>query len=233
MIKQNAFGGAIEKMAPLISFDMIIDTDMGLINLIKNEYLDPTVFEISFFDQSMFKILLDLYKRRVDNPLELFAKEGIPKVELDGYYKEFKETCYEKILSYSISTEIYNLIGTFNTVPEITSTILCYNQAQLDILKNETKLSQNSKILLSELTDIGSLNQYEQFFFKWINEAYPFINLVSKSFYFATHGLNISDKKSDIKTDDGLIIELTRKKNNINVLDMYDIELIERKIKNV
>ena len=70
------------KMAPLISFNTIFDIDVGLIQLIYDEYLDPKVFNIDIFNKSLKDIIKLLYFRTEKNPLYLFANDNISKENL-------------------------------------------------------------------------------------------------------------------------------------------------------
>ena len=55
------FGGA-NHLAPLISFDTIFDLDIGLIQLIYSEFLDPKIFHIDFFQRNLIDIIKDIYE---------------------------------------------------------------------------------------------------------------------------------------------------------------------------
>jgi hypothetical protein len=51
MVK-NILPGSVstgDSMSPLIPFDMIVDTDVGLLSLIFKSYMDPKIFNKSFF----------------------------------------------------------------------------------------------------------------------------------------------------------------------------------------
>ena len=140
-------------MAPLISFDSIVDTDVGLVNLIRKEYLDTKVFNKDFFDMQFYEILKQLYHRKEKNLLYLFAIDTSNTELLDSYYNEFMERCMPQILEMSITTEILTLIDQFNSSQEIKSTILCYSEDQLRIIQEEPTLKKNRKVLLSDLTE--------------------------------------------------------------------------------
>ena len=52
MIDRSLTSGAVEKMAPLFSFLSLVDIEMGLVNLIRNEYMNSYVFDKSFFESN-------------------------------------------------------------------------------------------------------------------------------------------------------------------------------------
>ena len=170
-------------LAPLISFDTIVDIDFGLINLIYTNYLDESVFDINFFLDNTKNIIAKLYLRKEINPLYIIAKKDIERERLDNYYVEFMNEKITDIYNLSITTEVLNMIQTFNQSQEIVPTILCYNEEQLEALKDEDILADNQKVLLSSLTPKDK-ESFTQFFFKDINEITPFLDLKFKKIYF-------------------------------------------------
>lgn len=225
MSKESLFGGVNLKLAPLISFYSIIDTDFGLINLIYDQYLDETIFKKDFFNKTTIDIVREIYNRRDINPLYLIAKEEVSRELLDQYYKEFIENKIVDILNYSISTEIINLIEDFNQSKDVISTILCYNKSQIDLLDNEPKLADNKKILLTSLND-REKDKYIHFFFKNVDEVEPFKKLRNKNFYFSSSYINL-DENNDLYNSK-LIDEIIRRSNTISIFDMYKENILGR-----
>ena len=72
----------------------------------------------------------------------------------------------------------------------------------------------------------GSKNKYEQFFFKKIEEIEEFRNLIAKTFYISTFGVNLNELEDDLKEYE-TIYYVIKRKNNISLFDMYDKEKIE------
>ena len=228
MNQESLFGGVNLKLAPLISFYSIIDIDFGLINLIYDQYLDESVFKKDFFERTPIEIIRDIYNRRDINPLYLISKDNISKELLDQYYKEFIENKMDDILRYSISTEILNLIDSFNQSKDVMATILCYNKMQIDLLNQEHKLANNKKILLSSLDDKGK-DKYVHFFFKNVDEVETFKKLRNKDFYFSSSYINL-DERNDL-CNSKLIDEIIHRSNTISIFDMYKENVLGRKQK--
>lgn len=220
----KVLGGANVKLAPLISFNCIVDEDIGLVNLIRKDYLDDKVFNKDFFDMEFYEILKALYYRKEENPLYLFAKEGISRDTLDSYYLEFKEKCEREILDMSITTEIFNLIDFFNTSQDIIPSILCYTQNQLDIIEQEQTMKKNHKILFSKLSEKDK-KSFSQFYFKYIKDIEPFINIKLRAFYISRAGLNINDDENDVRDYD-FMERFYRNYNSISLFDLYKKEII-------
>lgn len=216
--------GANAKLAPLISFDTIVDTDFGLINLIYTNYLDKSVFDVNFFLDNTKNIIAKLYLRKDINPLYTIAKNDIDKQRLDDYYNEFLFSKKSDIYDMSITTEILNMIQTFNKSQEIIPTILCYNEDQIRALEEEDDLINNQKVLLSSLTRKDK-ESFSQFFFKDISEVTPFLDLKFKTFYLSTYGPNFGE---DDLRDPELVKQIIMNRNKISIFDMYKKDITER-----
>ena len=226
---KNIIGGVGVKSTPLISFNAIIDTDVGLARLVHEQYLNPNVFDPKYFQRDFIEIIGELYRRSESNPLYLFARDTQDKDTLDTYYKEFLEEKEKDILERSISTEVINMIDNFNSTLEIQTTILYYTAEQKRILDEEPILSKNPKVYYKSLTR-KEKESYSQYFFKTLDEAEFFIssNLSGKTIYFSYCGQNLNENKDSIK-DSELITFLLMKKNNINLFDIYRNDIIGRK----
>lgn len=216
--------GANTKLAPLISFDTIVDVDFGLINLIYTNYLDKSVFDVNFFLDNTKNIIAKLYLRKDINPLYTIAKNDIDKQRLDDYYNEFLFSKKSDIYDMSITTEILNMIQTFNKSQEIIPTILCYNEDQIRALEEEDDLINNQKVLLSSLTRKDK-ESFSQFFFKDISEVTPFLDLKFKKFYLSTYGPNFGE---DDLRDPELVKQIIKNGNKISIFDMYKKDITER-----
>ena len=58
----------------LISINALIDIDIGLFTLIKEQYLDPSIFNVDYFKESnILDYINTTYYRKVDNPLYLIS----------------------------------------------------------------------------------------------------------------------------------------------------------------
>lgn len=226
MGSESVLSGFNNKLNPLISFYSIVDTDIGLMNLIHNEYLDKTVFNWDFFyDDDFYKKISSIYYRSDKNLLRVFANDK-SNPRLDEYYKDFIETCQSKILDYSITTEILTLIDTFNMTQEIRPTLLCYTKEQIEVLEDEPLLSKNNKVLLSSMTEEEKLS-FSQYFFCDIEEIYNFSECRLKTIYISSKGTNLTEDGADIK-DDPIISTLIQHANHISIFDMYSRDIIKK-----
>lgn len=221
MIDKNMISGVDKgKMAPLFSFNTIVDLDFGLINLVYDKYLDPSVFNVSFFDKkSALDILYETYNRRVKNPLKMIANEDVSDEKLDIFYKEFMENEIKDVYRYSITTDILNLIDVFNKSQTINPIIFCYSEEQIKILNKELKLAPNEKVLIESLSK-KDLSLYKQFFVRNVEELEYFSGCVFKMFYISTLRCNFNDSGEDFK-DEKLFTKIIDNRNSVGIFDIY------------
>ena len=85
------------RLTTLIPFDLIIDTDYGLAQLIKDEYYDKTVFDGTLESQDQ-DLLWFLYSRNNPNPLSVLMWDEDDKDSMDSLYEDFINTKYIDIL---------------------------------------------------------------------------------------------------------------------------------------
>ena len=87
-------------------------------------------------------------------------------------------------------------------------------------------LSKIKSISIDELNNDELKNQFEQFYFRYLDEAESFWNLNNKTFYFSTTGINLNDNNDDINISNEDIYEIYKKGNKINLFDMYRTDII-------
>ena len=227
------FGGVMSYHAPLFSFHSIYDIDIGLVNLIREKYLNDKVFDPLFFKQSKLKIISDMYRRTESNPLTVFAKPDISKEDLDDYYNQFLEKEYQYIYDQCVSTEILNYIDFFTEDKEINPTILCYNDYEQKIVKDETILKQLKIQRLDEnnLLSVDIQRSYSEFYVKRVEELDIFDKVLDMSFYISSFGPNfeLNDKNEKvIKQTKVIDINTVCPINSFNIFDMYNGKYFER-----
>lgn len=216
------------KFTPLISFYSIIDRDMGLIKNILMNYRNEDIFDLKK-DKKYFEILGSIYRRKEENPLYYLLKidNEQSRVFVDECYEEFISEREAEVLSYSVTTDIYNLLRDFNNSSEIIPAILYYTQAQKNIIDNDPLLSKIKSVSIGELTrHPEKRDEYEQFYFKFIEEAEMFLELRNKTFYFSTTGRNLNENNDDIKFTNEEVLEIYKRGNKINLFDIYRTDII-------
>lgn len=211
-------------MSPLIPFNVIVDTDVGLLSLILKEYMDPSVFNKDFFfDKTVSQLVYDLYTRKEENPILLCIKDEY-KDYADDYYNQFMEREYQKILNKSVVTEFYRLVRLYNNESEIRLTIVCEREEEIEELRKLDN-TKSCNIELSKDLNPRLLKTYNQFFFKSIGDIIPYTKyLLNKTIYIANYGFNISENGGFVSNP---LIDLLSNNNRLNVIDVYNMKRLK------
>ena len=212
----------------LIDFNMIIDTDFGLLTLIDREYLDNEVFSVDWFNQHHIikELVKALYEREERNPLsEVVLKEKVSYDTIEQLYSEFISTkkTYNEILNLSMVTEIYNLIESFKSTGDINIGIVCNNQEELDFLNTLKVTKPITKFLLFDLSP-QIISKYNQFYIKYTDSMLTkFISdiITTKTVYFANYKFNINDEKKTVNINK-YTDRISANMNNLGVIDIYN-----------
>lgn len=201
----------------LIDFDCYIDTEVGLIRLIREKYLDEKVFNTDLLRSNLRVIIKMLMERKEVNPLYLFANEDISRKDLDDYYQQFMDEEFDSILSRSVTTEIAHWIQLLKSEPSIHITFLCHNQKERNVLVQEEFLRGKQFILDTDNVDYS---KFTQFFFKYISDDLDKYIFNYKTYYFSKYLLNFTDD-FNMKCPE-LIDKIMYKSSEIEILDLYN-----------
>lgn len=211
-------------MSPMIPFNMIVDTDIGLFAIILKYYLDPKVFNESFFkDRKIVDLIHKLYNREKENPLYLCINQGYED-SCDSLYEELIVDKYAEILQLSVKTEFYKLIRSFNLQRDISLTIVCNRQEEIDLLKAEEVTRDNNIVLYDDLS-VNDIIKFNQFYFKYIQDANGYVKyLIDKSIYFANYKFNRNTIDEFI--DPTLVI--LAQNNVLNIIDIFNTKVFNK-----
>ncbi len=181
----------------LVEFDSIIDIDLGLLYLMKNEYnpdfLKPGILISN--DENFFKC--ELLTRKFFNPLSVILKDEYSG-DIDKLYSEILESEYDKILKYSkpnsMFTMVYNYIKLQSDIIDVT--ILCKNEEEKQLIKS---ILSGVRVIISKKEDI-KLQPYDTMFVKDYCDILRYRNLKQKNIYILRYNFNLepSFKKEDI-----------------------------------
>lgn len=128
--------GEMHRSNILVSFDSIIDTDMGLMRLIKQEYNTDFFYE-SIVNSSEY-IWRDLLNRRtVPNPLSIIMDDETDEdfEASQELYEKFMDEEYSKILDLSPTCALANIVNrNFYSKDLLKLTVLCESEQEKQIL---------------------------------------------------------------------------------------------------
>lgn len=174
----------------LVSFESVIDIDIGLLRLIKKDY------NTDFFYQSMLEspeyIWKDVLNRRpVLNPLYCIMDDETEEQQAisDDLYRQFMEEEYQKILDLSPVGTLASIVGANMYSKDLLRlTVLCKNQMEKDIL--DIKGVQYHEAIIEDRKAIYT-KKYEIISEKSVWDIEQYINLERNTLLIPDYGFNI------------------------------------------
>lgn len=221
----------------LIPFNCLYDIDFGLIRLIEEDYRSPDVFNLDFYNNYQNKdkkLILDLYKRKVQNPLLLIMKDSNDIKTADSYYQQFlsREDTYAKIIDICVYTGIYRLILNNEKIGlnELSFSILYGNDVEYKELSNNPLFKKYDLYSENELLKLNKIS-FSSMFFKSPNDIYlekikDKINNVT--LYFLDFEYNF-DQEDQLINKDLLNYFSINRDCEISTISVYDIRLLKEK----
>lgn len=200
----------------LVDFDLVVDTDLGLINMMKKEY-NNSEFVLRYLNSMKDKIIIDqLLEREEKNPLSIIIKEEF-KDSIDSLYKEFTETEYDNILKYSSVTDIMHLITVYINTGTVHAVIICKNKSEEQLINN-LNIPQLKVIVEKDKSKID-LSSYDSIFIKDYSDILKFNGVIAKNIFIGNYKFNLEDDNRIPLNDISLIVGKT---NLVSIIDVYE-----------
>lgn len=215
-------------LTPIIPFSLIVDTDYGLMQLIKEKYYDKSVFTSILEESSKEEIIYFLYSRKNINPLSEFVFEEIDQDTIDSLYNEFIEKEYINILKRSNTTDFYELVKLFNNSDgAINPIILCKNELEESVINKLSKIEEINPPLSTLIGDYNDINisAYDPIYFKYYIDSIKVLDkLNGKNLYIANYEFNFmyTEENERILLPDISILLLDH--NLAKTIDIYKID---------
>lgn len=234
MIKLNAQTANYRKQNILISINSLIDIDVGLMYLIKEQYLDPTVFSQEIFETySIVDFIKKTYFRTEMNPLYDVAVIEDWKL-LDDYYMEFNKEMYNDIYDRSTYTDVISMIYMFIDAGEFDVSILYYrdySKEQLEKDIEEDKLPKEVKLVDAKTLTGRELDKYDEIYLRSVYELdrLPIDNFTyPKSFYISSFRTNFDADFNIMRTDPlNKLMSESKLNHELSVFSMYNSKNIK------
>ncbi len=222
-------------MPILIPFDLLIDTDIGVVKVATYKYNDYDYFDfsrLSGLNEQDYKSLFEY--RLCRNPLYMITDIDLPEEErenVDNLYKKILEENYKDVLNYSELTAIHRIIaaGTYSEGGPFRITVICKNDLEVDCVKC---LSFKSDIIMCktklDICDINMKN-YKYIFIKDVEDLEYYGDLIEKVLFIANYRFNKiyinqeyieSGLESNYMIDPKFILNLVSD-NIIKTIDVY------------
>lgn len=182
---------------PVLTFDQIIDTEFGLLDVIYEKYNDRNTFYWALLEAPPKVKLGLLYNRLRPNPITVVAKDKDNKELMDDYYKQFMEEEYVAILKKSIVTGLYKLLQEFMAQDFISPTIICNSQIEATYLgKINPEIPSKCSIIVDDkgFKNIIKDEKYTSIYVKNIRDTIPIINnLETRNIFVSGYRYNFED----------------------------------------
>lgn len=207
----------------IIPFDMILDTDFGVLKYIQMKSPNSKFFYKSFLGMKddVFLRRLIVMRKNVNPLVEFMKDEYINKA--DDIYNKLITKLYPTVLKCSCETTIFNMIlrilGTSSDTIKVT--IAC--KSKLEQQEINLRLSANKKscrsVIMNYPQDI-KLADYENFFIKNIYDMNDLpADIYQKNIFIGKYGYNMEDDHPDVPLTD--IVTPYAMINKINTIDIY------------
>ena len=207
-------------MKVYIPFNMIIDTDFGMIRLIEKAQ--------NLSEYPVNKLKSFLLKRESENPIPEYNK--IRQINMSEYaYDLLLDKYYDMILKLSTVTDMVSFIintHKFGLTNDVKITVGCDQTSEITYL-NSLLSSLNYPIDMQLNSDID-LNDFNCIFTKYIDEAYVDyllnnVKIEGKRLYVADYSFNtIYDEDQLIIIDPILHLQLESKGNIVCTVSLYN-----------
>lgn len=170
----------------LIPFDMIFDTELGLLKLILTRYMDEEEFNVGMLNHpdGVLKFLLN--GRASKNPLTDFV---VREEDADFYYNEFIAKKYNEILEFSQDTAIAKFVKKMLPVSTLNVTAMCSTEGETIML--DEYFNEGLEYVLVDYDDLENsidLRSYDTIYVKNIEDLYLYKqSLAGKNIYMASY----------------------------------------------
>lgn len=203
----------------LMPFETLIDTDMGLWELIKYDYRNDIFFLSGMFDIKDIHKKYYMVTRNYRNPLMILLSEQSEELAND-FYNQFMEKEYESILRLSPNTDVCKIIDLMrkNKSNIVRLTILCKSELEKKIYID--RHLPYDHILVGEPKDFN-IQDYGTMFIKDIHDVDKYRNLSGKTLYIANYGFNVTIDPS--KVNPLLPLEFIEKYGKDNEFFIYSV----------
>ncbi len=210
------------KLYPLIPFDLVIDTDIGLLQTINKKYHDTDTFYESLMKSPVKYQIFLLYFRKYVNPITVLAKDRDNAELMDDYYNQFIEEEYVDILKNSIITRMFIVIMDGIKLGTICPTICCKSPLEKSyLLKRDEEVFKRCDIQVG--VPFGKLidDKRDPIYIKNIMTMIPLIpKLRAKNVYIPRYRFNYEDvEKTTIKQEPFVLASGLMK---IDTFDLYN-----------
>lgn len=210
-----------------ILFDLIVDTDVGLLKLIQKDYNNPKIFIPGILNERDVNILkMIMTDRGYYNPLKGIMIEGTKAYEnADSLYDQFMEKHQEDILKLSTQTSLFDIIRRSSSMGDaVKFDILCRNELERNTIMSrfrKFKITPSVKIV-DDLSEFDP-SQYGSIYVKDIRDALLFSKFEGKNVIIGNYKFNCENNLPLVPLKE-VAAKLLLRSNVIKMIDIYYID---------
>lgn len=210
-----------------ILFDLIVDTDVGLLKLIQKDYNNPKIFIPGILNERDVNILkMIMTDRGYYNPLKGIMIEGTKAYEnADSLYDQFMEKHQEEILKLSTQTSLFDIIRRSSSMGDaVKFDILCRNELEKNTIMSrfrKFKITPSVKIV-DDLSEFDP-SQYGSIYVKDIRDALLFSKFEGKNVIIGNYKFNCENNLPLVPLKE-VAAKLLLRSNVIKMIDIYYID---------
>lgn len=209
---------------PIITFDQVIDTEVGLIQTVNKKYHNEDAFYWSLLEAPTKVLLGVLLNRRRKNPLTVIAKERDDTELMNSYYNEFMEKEYVSILKRSIVTNMYYALKVFADTKGVKPQIYCKLDIEANYLRQlDKELFSKCDIIVDKSYSKAITERNDIIYLKYFDEVISIFEKARyKHVYVANYRFNFEDDDKTTLLKNQLI--LCKGNIDVKVYDPYTKE---------
>lgn len=220
---------------PIFDFNMLFDTDFGIMSLVAAEMDDIDIFDHQWINDhsTMISMTKALYERKERNPL-IQCTLSNDKKEIDELYDSFikDEDYYSKVVQRSLPTEIYNLLERCFLLGDVQPYIVYQSDIELEHMKSFNACKKVPESNFINMMDIIKYpkkytNKFTMYYCKHntglLLDAFASTYSYAKTYYIADYLFNNYESKPgtiDISSDSMQIITFFR--CMVRSIDIYN-----------
>lgn len=209
---------------PVIPYDLILDTDIGLYRLINERYKKGDVFATGILEAPLPVQKYFLLNRAYFNPLKSIAYDPDDTETLNDYYEEFFEKELTYILSHSVTTDLYTMLQNAVDEKNVHIKIWCPNDEIANhLMKADAEVFRKAIPVVAK--NLGKIidDINEPVYLKDIRDAIIYNKQVDgKSIFLASYRFNYDDdEKQELRKD---VLDIIYPGVNILTYDPYKKE---------
>lgn len=206
----------------LVLFDSIVDTDYGIIKVIKEEYNNANYIDKVLLNSIDDKNIFDFLSVRDNSNIVYNLLKTMYRNSADKIYNELIETQYSNIIDKSTITNVALLIEEYIKSGLIDITVLCKNKTEEQFIKS--KVNSIYTIVANDFNMID-ISDYGSLFIKNIKDLLLFKdNLHGKVIYLMNYPFNFELNKNCRLCPLSSVLTELNAQIEIKVIDVYNID---------